>query len=122
MTHVLAIDDSPCQQLLLASQLAGSPFTLLTAASLPAARNQLRKHRVALILIELLLRDDNGFQLATRLRQHCQCPLVLMSSRTLAADHHWGQARGFRLLLQRPVSSNRLLQTLHQLLQEAADV
>ncbi|MDT8429097.1 MAG: response regulator [Pseudomonadales bacterium] len=121
MTHLLAIDDSPCQQLILANQLAGSGFTLLTADSLSAAKSQLRRYPVKLILIELLLLTDNGFQLATRLRHLGHYPLVLMSARKLAADQHWCRARGFRQLLQRPLSSDQLVQSLHQLLKEATD-
>lgn len=103
------IDDSPVLAVQLQSLLQAQGFEAVHC-SRPAELSG----RPACIFTELLQLDNNGFRILRALREHFDCPLILVSGTGRLSDQHWGRQAGAMHVLTRPLR----LQELRKILKE----
>ena len=71
--NILLVDDQPAKLLSYEVILQDLGENLLKASSGTEALNQLLKHDVAVILVDVCMPDLDGFELATMIRDHPRC-------------------------------------------------
>lgn len=76
-----------------------------------------RQHKPALILVELLRLQSNGFSLAAALAQQSSAPVVLLSDRDSMSDRLWASARGIAGVVSRRCGRAELAQQVNRFLQ-----
>src|SRR5262245_2876569 len=69
-TNILMVDDQPAKLLSYETILAPLGENLIRATSGQEALNQLLKHEVAVVLMDVCMPDLDGFELASMIRQH----------------------------------------------------
>ncbi len=74
----------------------------------PAAVNLPLQPEPALICVELLSSNSNGFKLLRQLALHHGCPRVLVSASGRSTDQHWGRRAGATAVLMRPFTLKQL--------------
>ena len=109
-THIVVIEDEPCVQALLRDVLEAEGISVLTIGHGGAAQALLPEIRPDLILIDLMLPDMSGMQVAAWLRQHghATTPMVAMSAdrmNVLRAE----RSRLFQGWLAKPFDLDELL-------------
>src|SRR5690242_8056993 len=68
--NILLVDDQPAKLLSYETILAGLGEKLIKAASAREALEQLLKHEIAVILVDVCMPELDGFQLAAMIREH----------------------------------------------------
>ena len=68
--NILMVDDQPAKLISYEAILADLDVNLIKAASARAALEQLLKHEIAIVLMDVSMPEIDGFELATMIRQH----------------------------------------------------
>ena len=68
--NILLVDDQPAKLLSYETILSGLGENLIKAASAREALEQLLKHEIAVILVDVCMPELDGFQLAAMIREH----------------------------------------------------
>jgi PAS domain S-box-containing protein len=86
--NILLVDDQPAKLLSYEVILQNLGENLLKASSANEAFNQLLKHDVAVILIDVCMPDLDGFELAAMIREHprCQATAIIFISAVHLTD------------------------------------
>src|SRR5262245_5888249 len=71
--NILLVDDQPAKLLSYEVILQELGENLFKASSATEALNQLLKHNVAVILVDVCMPDLDGFELAAMIREHPRC-------------------------------------------------
>src|SRR5882724_4587349 len=88
--HILAIDDDPAVRKLIANYLADNDLRVTTAANGVEMAEALATHVVDLIVLDLRLGNEDGMQLARKLREDNATPLIILSGKRDEADRVMG--------------------------------
>jgi two-component system phosphate regulon response regulator PhoB len=94
---VLVVEDDPAMQLLCEFNLQASGFRVVTASRGHDALDRAKAERFDLILLDVMLPDLGGFEVAEELRANYttrDVPLVFVSARTSPSDLARGRAAG----------------------------
>ncbi|SCZ71060.1 two-component system, OmpR family, response regulator [Epibacterium ulvae] len=83
--RILVVDDDVEMRMMMVQFLRQNSFIALPAGSEQEIRTQLADSRVDLVLLDVMLGDENGVEICSRLRQDQQVPIILVSA--LSADH-----------------------------------
>lgn len=109
---ILVVDDSPTDRQFLTDLLAKSGFSVATAESAEDAFNKVKQSRPDLVLMDVVLPGQNGFQ-ATRALTRDQAtkniPVILCTSKGQETDKVWGMRQGARDYIVKPVNQADLL-------------
>jgi DNA-binding response OmpR family regulator len=126
--RVLVVEDDPAMQMLCAFNLRLAGFEVTTASTGRAALERAPEQRFDLILLDVMLPDLGGFEVAEALRateQTHDVPLVFVSARTSPDDLARGRAAGAIDYVTKPFDpvqlADRLLEDLDELAQGTAD-
>ena len=77
---VLLVDDDLTLLSVLSRRVGRAGFEVLTATSGPAALKQLEKSWPALLVIDLMMPGMDGFELARRVKQLADLPIIVLSA------------------------------------------
>lgn len=77
---VLLVDDDRTLLSVLSRRVSRAGYTVLTAASGPAALKQLENSWPALLVIDLMMPGMDGFELAQRVKQLVDLPIIVLSA------------------------------------------
>ena len=119
MPTILIIEDSATERRMLTDILAGTGWTIVTAESAEEGQKRIDVERPDLLLLDVVLPDENGFQLCRRLKQTDatrNLPIALVTSKDGEADRFWGKKQGADAYLTKPVDADELLSTVRKLL------
>jgi len=109
---ILIVDDSPTDRQFLSDMLAKSGFNVATAESAEDAMNKVKQSRPDLVLMDVVLPGQNGFQ-ATRTLTRDEAtktiPVILCTSKGQETDKVWGMRQGARDYIVKPVNQADLL-------------
>src|SRR6266571_4295116 len=107
---ILIVDDSPTDRQFLSDMLSKSGFKVSTAESAEDAMNKVKQSRPDLVLMDIVLPGQNGFQ-ATRTRDEATktIPVILCTSKGQETDRVWGMRQGARDYIVKPVNQADLL-------------
>jgi CheY-like chemotaxis protein len=93
-------------------QLEAEGFTVLHAASAETGLELAARHALALITLDIMLPNMDGWEFLTRLKQAPalkHIPVVIIS---IISDHAKGFALGAAAVMQKPISRQELYETL----------
>ena len=109
---ILVVDDSPTDRQFLTDLLSKNGFSVSTADSAEDAFSKLKQARPDLVLMDVVLPGQNGFQATrtlTRDEATKNIPVILCTSKGQETDKVWGMRQGARDYLVKPVDADELI-------------
>ena len=112
---VLVVDDSPTERVYLTELLSKSGFAVTVAENADEALIKLKATLPDLILMDVVMPGQNGFQLTRQLSkdpamQHI--PIIMCTSKNQQTDRIWGLRQGARDYVTKPIKSDELLEKI----------
>ncbi|MGM0593978.1 MAG: response regulator [Pseudomonadota bacterium] len=120
-TTVMVVDDSKTIQVVLTRLLSRHGYETLSAYDGESAIDLARKHKPALVLMDVVMPGQNGFQATRELRRDsdpkiANMPVIIMSGNAQPTEEFWSRkikANGF---LPKPFSDDDLFSRIEKLL------
>ncbi|WP_296509778.1 response regulator [Rhodoferax sp.] len=109
---VLIVDDSKTELLYLTEILQKNGFTVRSAENADEAFKRLGEERPQLILMDVVMPGQNGFQLTraiNRTPEYSDIPIIMCTSKSLETDRVWGMRQGAKDYITKPVDAAELL-------------
>ncbi len=109
---VLVVDDSKTELLFLTDLLQKNGFAVKTAENADDAMRRLEEEQPDLILMDVVMPGQNGFQLTraiARNPQYASVPIILCTSKNQETDRVWGMRQGARDYIVKPVDAAELM-------------
>ena len=116
---ILVVDDSPTDRQFLTDLLAKNGFTVSTADSAEDAFNKVKQALPDLVLMDVVLPGQNGFQATRTLSKDndtSSIPIVIVTTKSMETDRVWGLRQGAKDFLTKPVSEQELMSRIQNLL------
>ena len=108
---VLIVDDSPTERHVLTEILQKAGFSVVIAESGEQAIDVARQEVPDLILMDVVMPGQNGFQLTrsiTRDPLYADVPVIMCTSKNQETDRVWGMRQGARGYITKPVDPAEL--------------
>lgn len=118
--HVLVVDDDTRIRTLLQRYLTQNGYRVSAAKDAAEARERLRSLEFDLLILDVMMPGESGFDLTRSLRQTTNVPILLLTARGEAADRVNGLERGADDYLTKPFEPKELLLRVAGLLRRAA--
>lgn len=109
---VLIVDDSKTELLFMSNLLQKNGMTVRTAESAEEALRRLTEEKPDLILMDIVMPGQNGFQLTrsiNRTPEYADIPIIICTSKNLETDRVWGMRQGARDYITKPLDVDDLL-------------
>ncbi|WOP16250.1 response regulator [Ottowia sp. SB7-C50] len=110
--NVLIVDDSKTELLYLGDMLRKAGYTVVTAENGEDALRRMEQSRPDLILMDVVMPGQNGFQLTrgiSRDPRYAGVPIIMCTSKNQETDRVWGMRQGARDYVTKPVDQAELL-------------
>lgn len=123
MNTVLLIEDSLTETEMLTRYLQQAGLLVISAKSSEEAQTHLNGHIPDLIVLDVILPGQSGFELCRELKTNQntkQIPIVMCSTKNTDVDKMWGNMLGADAYLPKPVNQTELLQTVCRLMGKVA--
>jgi two-component system, OmpR family, response regulator len=115
--RVLVVDDEPSIVDVISMALRHQGFGVEAAASGKEALDQVRRWRPHVMVLDVMLPDMDGFEVARRLSaEHADVPIVFLSARDATADKVRGLTTGGDDYVTKPFSLEELIARLRIIL------
>src|SRR6266567_8433978 len=118
--HVLAIDDDPAMRELIADYLGENELRVTTVATGAEMENVLAEQAIDVVVLDLRLAGEDGMQIAKKLRETSEIPIIIVSGRKDEADRVMGLELGADDYVTKPFSSRELLARIRAVLRRRA--
>jgi twitching motility two-component system response regulator PilH len=108
---VLIVDDSKTELMFLSDLLVRQGMVVRTAQNSDEAMLRLSEERPDLILMDVVMPGQNGFQLTrliTRTPEYADIPIIMCTSKNQETDRVWGMRQGARGYVTKPVDPAEL--------------
>jgi len=115
-THVLAIDDDPAMRQLVAEYLGKNDLQVTTVATGAEMAQALAERAIDLVVLDLRLASEDGMQLARRLREESEVPIIIVTGKQDEADRVMGLELGADDYITKPFSERELLARIRAVL------
>jgi len=109
---VLVVDDSKTELLFLTDLLQKNGFAVKTAENADDAMRRLQEEQPDLILMDVVMPGQNGFQLTRAIARnplYATVPIILCTSKNQETDRVWGMRQGARDYIVKPVNATELM-------------
>jgi twitching motility two-component system response regulator PilH len=109
---VLLVDDSKTELHFVSGLLARSGYSVRTAENGEEALRRLAEETPDLILMDVVMPGQNGFQLTrsiTRDPRWANVPVIMCTSKNQETDKVWGMRQGARDYIVKPVNGDELI-------------
>jgi twitching motility two-component system response regulator PilH len=109
---ILLVDDSKTELHVLSELLTKKGFQVRTAENGEEALRRLQEEKPDLILMDVVMPGQNGFQLTraiTRDPAFASVPVIICTSKNQETDRVWGMRQGARDYVVKPVNPEELL-------------
>ncbi|MEO5669290.1 MAG: response regulator [Ramlibacter sp.] len=109
---VLVVDDSKTELMFMTDLLQKNGFSVKTAENAEDAFRRLAEDKPDLILMDVVMPGQNGFQLTraiTRDPLYSDVPIIMCTSKNQETDRVWGMRQGARDYITKPVDSDELM-------------
>ncbi len=116
--NILVVDDSKTELMFLSDLLQKKGFAVRTAENASEAMAQLGVQRPDLILMDIIMPGQNGFQLTRSLSRdpaYSDVPVIMCTSKNQETDRVWGLRQGARDYVTKPVDADELLAKIQAL-------
>ncbi len=118
VSKVLVVDDSKAELMFLRDLLQKNGYAVRTAENAEDAMRQLAQDRPDVVLMDVVMPGQNGFQLTrtiTRDPQYAGLPVIICSSKTQETDRVWGLRQGACDYITKPTDAQVLLAKIRAL-------
>jgi len=108
---VLIVDDSRTEQMVLTDMLQRQGMQVRTASNGEEAMQRLAEDKPDLILMDVVMPGQNGFQLTraiSRDARFADVPIIMCTSKGQETDRVWGMRQGARDYITKPVNAAEL--------------
>ena len=109
---ILLVDDSKTELHYLADLLGKRGYSVRTAENGEEAMRRLGEETPDLILMDVVMPGQNGFQLTraiTRDPRFVNVPVIMCTSKNQETDKVWGMRQGARDYIVKPVNADELV-------------
>ena len=109
---ILVVDDSKTELYHLTEVLGKRGYTVRTAENGEEAMRRLAEEKPDLILMDVVMPGQNGFQLTraiTRDPRFTNVPVIMCTSKNQETDKVWGMRQGARDYIVKPVDADELV-------------
>ena len=117
--NVLIVDDSKTELMYLSDMLKKAGFAVTTAENAEDAQRKLDQGKPDLILMDVVMPGQNGFQLTraiSRDPRFTDVPIIMCTSKNQETDRVWGMRQGAKAYLTKPVNEGALIKLVKELL------
>lgn len=114
--HILVVDDDARLRELLRDYLGVNGFNVTTAEHAAEARRKLAGIDFDLIVLDVMMPGESGFDLTEHLRATSRVPILLLTARGDADDRIVGLERGADDYLQKPFEPRELILRIQSIL------
>ncbi|OGA97922.1 MAG: two-component system response regulator [Burkholderiales bacterium RIFCSPHIGHO2_12_FULL_69_20] len=114
---ILLVDDSKTELHYLSDLLLKRGYSVRTAESGDEAMKRLAEDKPDLILMDVVMPGQNGFQLTraiTRDPRYVGLPVIMCTSKNQETDRVWGLRQGARDYVVKPVQADELIAKIKQ--------
>jgi len=119
IAHVLAVDDDPSVRQMIADYLTDNEVRVTTLASGRDIAEVMERETIDLVILDVRLPDQDGMQIARKLREESDLPIILLTGRKDEADRVMGLELGADDYLTKPFSPRELLARIRALLRRS---
>ncbi len=115
---VLIVDDSKTELMFLTEVLQKNDLSVRTAQSADEAFKRLAEERPDLILMDVVMPGQNGYQLTrsiSRSPEYTGIPIIMCTSKSLETDRVWGLRQGAKDYITKPVDPAELMSKIRAL-------
>jgi len=116
---ILVVDDSPTERRLIEHALKEKGFELITAADGEEAIAKAVSRRPDLILLDVILPKQNGFQVCRHLKRSPEMgatKIILVTAKNQESDRFWGLKQGADEYITKPFTAAELLERIGRVL------
>lgn len=109
--NVLIVDDSKTELMYLTDLLEKNGMSVRTAENADEAFRRLADQKPDLILMDVVMPGQNGFQLTrtiSRNPEFADVPIIMCTSKNQETDRVWGMRQGARDYITKPVNAAEL--------------
>ena len=109
---VLVVDDSKTELMFMTDLLQKNGFSVKTAENAEDAFRRLAEEKPDLILMDVVMPGQNGFQLTraiTRDPLYADVPIIMCTSKNQETDRVWGLRQGDSDYITKPVNADELM-------------
>jgi two-component system OmpR family response regulator len=117
--HVLAVDDDPSVRQMIADYLSDNEVRVTALASGREIPDVMAREVVDLLVLDLRLPGEDGMQIARKLREQSNLPIIMLTGRKDEADRVMGLELGADDYLTKPFSPRELLARIRALLRRS---
>ena len=117
--HILVVDDDTRLRELLRDYLGGNGFDVTTAEHAAGARRKLAGLDFDLIVLDVMMPGESGFDLTEHLRSTSRVPILLLTARGDADDRIAGLEFGADDYLQKPFEPRELILRIQSILRRS---
>ena len=114
--HILVIDDDAAMRKLITDYLAENELRVTAAANGAEMQQALAQHTIDLVVLDLRLAGEDGMQLARKLREESEMPIVMVTGKQEEADRVMGLELGADDYIVKPFSTRELLARIRAVL------
>lgn len=114
--RILIVDDDPRLVRLVREVLSAAGYEVLTSAGGEQAVEAVAMEQPNLILLDIMLSDMDGYQVARRMREFSDIPIIMLTARVTETDKLTGFNAGADDYITKPFSSKELLARIRAVL------
>ena len=110
--HVLVVDDSKTELMYVSEMLKKAGFAVTTAEHAEDAKRRLEQSKPDLILMDVVMPGQNGFQFTRALSRDprfASVPVIMCTSKNQETDRVWGMRQGAKDYITKPVNQAELM-------------
>ncbi len=119
-SHILVVDDDTRLRELLRKFLTEKGFRVTTSADAAEARQMLTSLEFDLVVLDVMMPGESGFELTSGLREFSVVPILLLTAMGEPEDRIDGLERGADDYLTKPFEPRELLARIRSILRRAA--
>ncbi len=115
--NILLVDDSKTELHVLSEMLTKRGYAVRTASGGEEAMRRLAEEKPDLILMDVVMPGQNGFQLTrsiTRDPRFSDVPVIMCTSKNQETDRVWGMRQGAKDYVVKPVQADELMAKIRQ--------
>ena len=117
---IIVIEDDPSISELLDLYLSRQGYRVVAAGEGAAAADLVRKEKPSLVVLDLMLPDQSGFQVLKTLRVFSQVPVIVLTARDADQDKILGLELGADDYMTKPFSPGELVARVRAVLRRSA--
>ena len=113
--RVLVVDDSKTELMFLTNMLQKKGMEVCTAENAEEAMRRLAEQKPDLILMDVVMPGQNGFQLTRAISRdplYADVPIIMCTSKNQETDRVWGMRQGASDYVVKPVNPEELLRKI----------